>query len=356
MDTSGATHVVGEVVNNTRLPVRQVRVSITFFDGSAEPIATGSAYTLQEILDPGEKSGFHAIEAAAADRYTLRVSYSTATRAANHNFAIEAASQTIDDVGYTHIFGTATNLNSAAAEFVTIHATFYDSAGRVVGVEFTDVIIDEASVLEPRETAPFELLFQDISFTTYALVGESSDTPSLPVTLAASPTTPVYGTQVRISGSAGADAQVTIQRWDLTAGWVVLTRTTADATGSYAVDAKITTTWFVRAVTEASPSVPRTYLQKALISLKSNLTTMRKGAAVTLSGIVRPLYPGKKVAIQQYRSGAWKTIAYATLNSASAFSYRWVSKAIGTFVFRALVGAMADSTSNVSSSRRITVR
>jgi hypothetical protein len=188
------------------------------------------------------------------------------------------------------------------------------------------------------------------------LVGSSNTPPSLPVTIAASPTTPVYGTFVRVFGHAGPGAAVTIQRWDLFAGWVNIPHATADAAGSYTTTAKILTTWFVRASTDAGPSVPRSYRQKALVTLTSNLTSVRKGTAVTFSGLVRPAYPGKKVAIQQLVGGVWKNIGYATLSSTSTFTFRWIPKTVGTLTYRASIAAQADSLANVSTSRRIVVR
>lgn len=358
LDEGGSIHVVGEVRNDTRTPVEFVQITIDFFDATDDLIATETGYSALWRLDPGETSPFDVMDnVPGAEAYDVSIAYRTTNTAANHNFEIEVVNFVTDEIGVTSITGTIRNLNTTAAQYVRVIAEFHDADGAFLDTTFAfPNTVGDSEVMASGETVSFELLFFDFDYATYTIYGDAYTAPSSAVTLAASPTAPVYGTLVRVAGKAAAGALVTIQRWDLVKGWVTLGTATADAAGNYAASLKITTTWFIRALTDAGASVPRIYFQKALVTLTSNVTTVAKNVYVTISGLVRPVYAGKKVAIQQLVGTTWKTIAYATLNSSSAYSYRWRSSKAGTFSFRAVFAAQADSTSNVSTTRRIVVR
>ena len=351
----GLLHIVGEVVNNGRLPVRFVNLKADLFDAGGTKVgSTLPSYTALDVIDPGDTSPFHVLGInSAAVSYQLWIGWSSAPKPSNDYFTVTATSVSSDTSGHVHVAGTIRNDNTTTAPKVRVDATLYDADGKVVDTEHTA----SDQTVETGQTAPFEVTFSRANtYASYRLLGHSDSDPALAVTLAASPTSVVYGTLMRLTGRAAPGAVVTIPRWAVPTGWVGLAQATADGTGAFSVDAKITTTWFVRALTDSGPSVPLTQAQKALVSMKSNVSTVHRGAVVTLSGLVRPMYPGQKVAIEQYLNWTWKTIGYATLSSASTYTFTWTARTNGTFSFRASMTAQADSLANVSATRRIVVK
>ncbi|HXG39766.1 MAG TPA: DUF3426 domain-containing protein [Candidatus Limnocylindrales bacterium] len=360
-DSLGIVHVVGEVANDTRLPVEFVRITADFYDASGTLVATDFTYSRLDVLDPGERSPFHVISfsAAGATSYRLRTAYRPTLTPANHYFTVAVTNETPGPLGMLSLVGTVTNRNTTAAEFVRVEATFYDAAGVVVGTDFSYVNTDDRATLAAGETASFEIVvFDPPAYARYEVVATGRGTPALPTTLTASPTVVTYGTPVVLRGRAEPDAPITFERWDLaTSAWQPLPiAATADATGAFGASLKATSTGFVRARSPLSPSVPAIYRIRSLVTLKASASIVGRGTPVILSGLVRPLFPGKRVVIQRLVYGVWRTFTTVTLDSTSAFRYRWVPRTAGTYVFRAVVGAQLDVLANVSLSRRVIVR
>lgn len=356
----GTVHVVGEVVNDTRLPVEFVRIMADFYDASATLVATGFTYSRLDTLDPGERSPFEVISfsAAGATSHRLRTAYRPTLTPANHYFTVAVSNETPGPLGTLNLVGTITNRNLTAADFVRVEATFYDAAGVVVGTASTYVNTDDRATLGPGETASFEIIvFDPPAFARYEVVATGQGAPALPTTLAASPTVVTYGSSVALSGRAEPGAPIALERWDLaTASWQPLSITaTADATGAFGASLKASSTGFVRARSPLSPSVPAIYRTRALVTLKASASIVRRGTPVLLSGLVRPLFPGTRVLIQRLVYGVWRTVATVTLDSTSAFRYRWVPRTAGTYLFRAAIGPQLDVLANVSLTRRVIV-
>jgi hypothetical protein len=349
--------VVGEVVNHTKTAVTNVKITVDQYDDAGTTkLATETGYTSLNVLGPGDSSPFMVHDKVpGAKKYFVSLTWSTSPLPANHCFKVEVTDTSIDSNGFKHYVGTVTNQNTTPATLVRVDGMFYAADGTIVDTAFAFASNNETHTLQPGESAPFEVVDDGYAHVNEVFVGSSPDAPARPITIALSPTLPIYGSKVILSGAAAPSAAVTVQRFDPVAGWVDLATATADATGAYRTSATIQSNWVLRASTPDGFSVPRAFSEKALVTFTSSVTTVTKGAPVTLSGMVRPAYPGQKVAIQQAVGGTWKTIAYATLTSASSYTYRWVPQTTGAFTLRAMIGNEPDSVTNFSASRRITV-
>ena len=147
-----------------------------------------------------------------------------------------------------------------------------------------DIGDSEPYALGPGETQPFSVdLFNEIPYARMAIVGDSSTPGALPITLniPRGGFPPMYGSTVQLTGSAAPGAAVTIQRWDISGSWIALAHGVADGAGRFATTAKITTTWFVRAVTDQGQSVGVASMQRAKITFAPSTSSIRKGSTVT---------------------------------------------------------------------------
>jgi len=99
----------------------------------------------------------------------------------------------------------------------------------------------------------------------------------------------------------------------------------------------------VRVHATQGDSVPTFAFSDTQVTLTRSAASVRHGGFVTLSGTVRPYYPGKTVTIERLTSLGWRRIATATLTSASAFSVRVKLASIGTYKLRATISTQLDS-------------
>lgn len=80
-----------------------------------------------------------------------------------------------DTYGFFHVVGEVQNTGKTAITFVTISATFYDSAKKVVGTALTFTTI---STLHPNEKSPFDVVLTDYEqipkVASYKLTASSS--------------------------------------------------------------------------------------------------------------------------------------------------------------------------------------
>ena len=93
-----------------------------------------------------------------------------------------------------------------------------------------------------------------------------------------------------------------------------------------------------RVVAKATPKV----------TLKAADTTIKKGTSAKLSGTVTPALAGSPVLVQQYKSGAWKTIATKTLSGSSTYSLKTSCPSKGTYKYRTVIKPTASSLASVS--------
>jgi hypothetical protein len=99
----------------------------------------------------------------------------------DNGIAILGSSSFKDDLGYFHVVGEVQNNSSDPMNYVEVTSTLYDSAGKVVGTEFTFTNVD---VLMPRGKSSFDIVLnnaqQSEKVSNYKLSVSSERTEPLP--------------------------------------------------------------------------------------------------------------------------------------------------------------------------------
>ena len=90
------------------------------------------------------------------------------------------------------------------------------------------------------------------------------------------------------------------------------------------------------------------------VTLKAADTTIKKGTSAKLSGTVTPVLAGSPVLVQQFKSGAWKTIATKTLSSTSTYSLKTSCPTKRTYKYRTVIKPTATSLASVSAVLSVT--
>jgi hypothetical protein len=138
----GWYHVVGEVRNNTTVPMRYAKIVATLYDNAGMVVDTDFTYTELDVIPPGDKSPFQ----TGTDQWQ---------GAANNNPQAQGREGLLPrqdlliqgDQSYTegsrlHIRGKVVNTGATPVEFVKNVATLYDTGGNVVGADFTYASLD----------------------------------------------------------------------------------------------------------------------------------------------------------------------------------------------------------------------
>jgi len=184
-DRLGYYHVIGEVQNKGDGALRFVKIIATFYDSAGTVVATSFTFTMIEILHAGQKSPFDLIlfdkaQSAKVDHYELTITFQQ-SGSLPVGLEILSHSKHVDAIGWLHVSGEIKNIADRDAHFVKVVATFYDSAGKVVGVSFT---FSDPNDLTPGQKAPFEIILlneeQSSRATTYALEAQSSEYNIIP--------------------------------------------------------------------------------------------------------------------------------------------------------------------------------
>jgi len=345
LDSLADRHVVGVVQNTTHYPIEFVKVTVRYYDASDAPLLEDWTYTLFDVINPigsvsptGSIFDISSTVPASMARYDLSVDWQIAGGPANDNFhpAISGSAS------------VAVNDNTTVARFVQVAEACYqtvDGRSRLVATGWTYVDSNATSDIQPSQSAPFHVYLDPdptggfFCYTTF----RSSSAPSLLVTLSVTPTSGAYGTSIRLSGTAQAGDQVTAESragytWQPVGAPVI-----AGPDGTYSMTLPLTFIGLVRVRTPHGPSVAALAWPSARVTLRRSVSTVRHGGYATLSGVVRPYYPGKKVTIERLTSLGWRRIATATLTSSSAFSVRVKLSSIGTYKLRATISTQLDS-------------
>lgn len=193
-DSAGYMHVVGDVVNNGAQNEQFVEIDATYYNGSNTVIGTDFTFSTLDTLSPGEKSPFMLLFDPSTypgyDHYVLGPVTAQTAGAPSQLFTTAVTSDTVDISGYEHLVGTVFNRNSTSADYVEPVFTFYGADGSVVDGDFTFINTGSTSTLPPCSSAAFELIRTPDapSFSTYAVISQSSSAPSLDVSLPTAPT------------------------------------------------------------------------------------------------------------------------------------------------------------------------
>ncbi|MCW4042273.1 MAG: FxLYD domain-containing protein [Candidatus Bathyarchaeota archaeon] len=180
---SGALHVVGEVNNTGETNVKNIIISVTYFDIDDRAIASGSSSVLQEILLPRMKAPFDAVLTGSSvvqqvDRYELEVSFSETDIVLNRTLLVQSYSFLSNITGSFVVIVEVKNSGTEISNATNAVTTCYDSSGTVVAAKQSDLMN-----LNRGETGYFVIIIdepQGTKVTSYEVSAISSDAIIIP--------------------------------------------------------------------------------------------------------------------------------------------------------------------------------
>lgn len=146
--------IVGEVQNQGTEPATFVKVIATSYDRQGEVVTTGYTYTHSDTMLPGGKSPFRLVidHGEMVNQLNLKVQGQPGEMPGQDLTISSHRSSESGD--YLTIQGEVTNNGDAPVEFVKIVITLYDTAGDVVGEDYTYTTLDQ---IAPGGASPFEI-------------------------------------------------------------------------------------------------------------------------------------------------------------------------------------------------------
>lgn len=180
----GSVHIVGEIVNNLKVPLNQIYIQFDLFDENHNLIQTKETNSFVNTIMPGMKGPFDLIltnnEAKNTNSYTMKLNYQTSLPK-GQVIDITESSLTRDNHNNLMITGTLTNNGQTTANMISVIATLYDGQGNVAGVTRVN---PEPDYLGSEDSAFFLLSLPDKMQTEkiddYTLIAESEEFATVP--------------------------------------------------------------------------------------------------------------------------------------------------------------------------------
>ena len=195
----GSLHIVGEIHNDSNVPLNQIDVHVTLFSEN-EIVDTMSTNSLVNTIMPGMKGPFDLVitgqKAQMVDDYSFDIEYKVSSPKSQ---VIDVTSSDIsrDKFDNLVIKGTVANNGEITANAISIVATLYDKEGNVAAVSKS---LAKPDYLRSNDEVFFLVPVTDKQQTTsvvdYTLVAESEE-------YAAAPEFPL-GTLLLLGGSVSA--------------------------------------------------------------------------------------------------------------------------------------------------------
>ncbi len=177
VDSNGTRHIVGEVTNTGDVPIAAPHIDLEIQDASGATVESTFADASVAALAPGESSPFEA-QTSVASYSGFRVAAVSAVPVGftpNH-FLTACVTQVFrDGSGNRQLGGTVRNDNLTAAADPTVVFTFYDGAGKVVGLDTAST--DSGAPIAAGGSASFTEVVNDEApaYTRYTMLASSSD-------------------------------------------------------------------------------------------------------------------------------------------------------------------------------------
>jgi len=180
----GTFHIVGEIENNSSVPLNQVVVTATFYDINNKILDTTRTDSILETIMPGKKGPFDLIftnnMVSQIYRYSLNIEYKP-TDHKSESLEILSSNAKLDMLDNFIISGTVTNHDQKTANTIVVIATLYDREGRVVATSKT---YTEPEYLKAGGITPFLVAVSDKSQSRkaadYSLMVESEEYTAVP--------------------------------------------------------------------------------------------------------------------------------------------------------------------------------
>ena len=184
IDDDGTLHIVGEIENNTNVPLNQIIITAKLLDGDGFQIGQISGETTTNVLMPGMNSGFDIIitgyDLHAITNYDLEFDYKITDP---KNQAIEIISSELknDGQGNLVISGMLENQGEITANMINVIATLYDRDGNVVAI--SNIRLQPDFLRAGDSTffiVPIYEKSQAVHVVDYTLIAESDEYAAVP--------------------------------------------------------------------------------------------------------------------------------------------------------------------------------
>ncbi len=184
VNEEGVLHIVGEIANNTPVPLNQIVVTATFYDLHDKILGMMTADSILETIMPGKKSPFDLIFTnniiPQIYRYSADIKYKPAEYK-TESLEILSSNAKRDMLDNFIISGTITNHDQRTANSIVVIATLYDKEGKVVAASKS---YTEPEYLKAGGIIPFLVSVHDKSqsqkATNYSLMIESEEYTAVP--------------------------------------------------------------------------------------------------------------------------------------------------------------------------------
>ena len=184
IDDDGTLHIVGEIENNTNVPLNQIKITAKLLDGDGFQIGQISGDTTTNVLMPGMNSGFDIIitgyDLHAITNYDLEFDYKI-TNPKNQAIEIISSELKQDSQGNLVISGMLENQGEITANMINVIATLYDRDGNVVTI--SNVRIQPDFLRSGDSTffiVPIYEKSQSVFVVDYTLIAESDEYAVVP--------------------------------------------------------------------------------------------------------------------------------------------------------------------------------
>ena len=184
ISNDGSLHIVGEIENNSNVPLNQIKITAKLLDDNGSQIGQFTGKPINNVVMPGMNGAFDIVitdyDTRSASNYNLEFDYKIADP---KNQVIEIISSELkkDSQGNIVISGTLENQGETTANMINVVATLYDRDGNVVTVSNVHM---QPDFLRSGDSNFFIIPIHEKSQTTYmvdyTLVAESDEYAAVP--------------------------------------------------------------------------------------------------------------------------------------------------------------------------------
>ncbi len=182
--SDGSLHIVGEIENNSNVPLNQIKITANLLDENGFQIAQVNGNPINNVVMPGMNGAFDIIITGSDSRnvvdYDLEFDYKIAEP---KNQVIQITSSEIKQnaQGNLIISGTLENKGEITANMINVIATLYDRDGTVVAISSVEI---QPDFLRAGDTnffiIPIYEKSQSINVVDYTLSAESDEYTVVP--------------------------------------------------------------------------------------------------------------------------------------------------------------------------------
>lgn len=153
--------IVGELRNDSNLPIGQTNIAVTFYDTAGTTIETTTGETILDVIPPGERSPFIVTLTKPLDyeSYSVRAVGRPVPPQKSAQLAVVELRRYEDETGFFHIKGKIENVGNSTAKRTKVAASIFGRDKNIINVGFT--------YADPPTLAPGEYADYDVTFAYY---------------------------------------------------------------------------------------------------------------------------------------------------------------------------------------------